>query len=337
MKSRRTDAPPKKSKSKKSCKLVEGFLLTSKNKLAAFITQTMAKLSFLVAALYALAIFGPVANAFSIGRLQTRLPEAKSMAHSAVSKIIPFENDDNNNIMMSQPAVVLPNKRNARIKSIAKAAFSFMLIASTITSVATPAYAKAAKATEEVVEHLHVGQKIANYFRSFGIPDLAVLAIISAMPVVELRGAVPVGVWMGLPITSVLPVCVLGNMAPIVPLLFLLRNDKLKKLMSPILSRAEKKSASLGVGSIEKQWASLAAFVGIPLPGTGAWTGAMGAFLLGMPTAVALSSIFTGVVSAGVIMTAITLAGKKGGIGALAALALITGREFFAGKEDDDE
>ena len=142
------------------------------------------------------------------------------------------------------------------------------------------------------------------------------------------------GVWMGLPITSVLPVCVLGNMAPIIPLMFLLRNDKLKKLMSPILSRAEKKSASLGVGSIEKQWASLAAFVGIPLPGTGAWTGAMGAFLLGMPTAVALSSIFTGVVSAGVIMTAITLAGKKGGIGALVALALITGREFIAGKED---
>jgi len=85
--------------------------------------------------------------------------------------------------------------------------------------------------------------------------------------------------------------------------------------MSPILSRAEKKSASLGVGSIEKQWASLAAFVGIPLPGTGAWTGAMGAFLLGMPTPVALSAIFTGVVAAGCIMTAITLAGKKGGIG----------------------
>lgn len=106
-----------------------------------------------------------------------------------------------------------------------------------------------------------------------------------------------------------------------------------RKLMSPILSRAEKKSASLGVGSIQKQWASLAAFVGIPLPGTGAWTGAMGAFLLGMPFAVALSSIFTGVVAAGCIMTAITLAGKRGGIGALAVLAIITGREFF-GKEE---
>lgn len=77
-------------------------------------------------------------------------------------------------------------------------------------------------------EHLHVGQKIANYFRSFGIPDVLVLAIISALPVVELRGAVPVGIWMGLPITTVLPACILGNMAPIVPLLFLLRSDKIK-------------------------------------------------------------------------------------------------------------
>mmetsp|Transcript_28581 Transcript_28581/g.42929 ORF Transcript_28581/g.42929 Transcript_28581/m.42929 type:complete len:304 (-) Transcript_28581:2236-3147(-) len=300
----------------------------------------MAKLSFLAAALCVLAISGPTANAFSVGRLQTRL-EAKSMsAQSAVSKITPFERDGNGQSTTIQPSlnkVAQPSKKTAHMKSIAKAALSFVVIASTITSVASPAYAKAAKATEEVVEHLHVGQKIANYFRSFGIPDLAILAIISAMPVVELRGAVPVGVWMGLPISHVLPVCVLGNMTPIIPLLFLLRNDKLKKLMSPILSRAEKKSSSLGVGSVEKQWASLAAFVGIPLPGTGAWTGAMGAFLLGMPTAVALSSIFTGVVSAGVIMTAITLAGKKGGIGALAALALITGREFLAGKEDGAE
>lgn len=44
--------------------------------------------------------------------------------------------------------------------------------------------------------------------------------------------------------------------------------------MKPILDRAEKKSASLGVATPAKQWAALAAFVGIPLPGTGAWTGA---------------------------------------------------------------
>lgn len=191
-------------------------------------------------------------------------------------------------------------------------------------------------AAVKMTEHLHTGQKVANFFRSFGIPDLGVLAIISALPVVELRGAVPVGIWMGLPITTVLPICVLGNMAPIIPILLLLRNATLKKLMAPILKRAEKKTSELGMGSPQKQWASLAAFVGIPLPGTGAWTGAMGAFLLSMPLATALSSIFAGVVSAGMIMSAITLAGKKGGIAALAILFLLTGIEFLRGEKNSE-
>jgi len=195
----------------------------------------------------------------------------------------------------------------------------------------------AATKAAPTVEHLHKGQIIANFFRSFGLPDIAILAIISALPVVELRGAVPVGVWMGLPITTVLPACVFGNMVPIIPLLYLLRNESLKKMMKPILNRAEKKSKSLGVGSLKKQWVSLAAFVGIPLPGTGAWTGAMGAFLLGMPTGIALSAIFSGVVTAGVIMSAITLAGKKGGIVALSALALFTANELLNGKSEESK
>ena len=92
----------------------------------------------------------------------------------------------------------------------------------TLTLFQAPALAKAG------VEHLHTGQKIANFFMGFGLPKWAVLATISAMPVVELRGAVPVGIWLGMPITQVLPICVLGNMAPIIPLLFLLRNEGLK-------------------------------------------------------------------------------------------------------------
>lgn len=197
---------------------------------------------------------------------------------------------------------------------------------------APPAFA----AGQQTVEHLHTGQKVANFFRQFGIPDLGVLAIISALPVVELRGAVPVGIWMGIPITTVLPVCVLGNMIPIVPLLFLLRNEWLKNAMAPILNRAASKTSELGIGSREKQWASLAAFVGIPLPGTGAWTGAMGAFLLNMPTALALSSIFTGVVSAGLIMSAITLAGRTGGVAALSVLVVVTAVNLMGSKEQDD-
>ena len=180
-------------------------------------------------------------------------------------------------------------------------------------------------------ETLHIGQKIANYFRTFGIPDLGVLAIISALPVVELRGAIPVGIWMGLPITTVLPICIFGNMIPIIPILLILQNKAIRNVMKPILNRAEKKTAELGIGSKSKQWVSLAAFVGVPLPGTGAWTGAMGAFLLGMPTVSAISSIFTGVVTAGLIMSAITLAGKNGGIAAIAALFAITGYELLKG------
>lgn len=287
----------------------------------------MAKLPLLacLCAVYSVDAFGVASRG-----LQTRV--GTGLVRSTTLKSVPIDNAHDVASINFAEASPVPRRHRKRtaLRSLAKSVLSFAVILSTITAISSPSAhaAKAAVDTAETVEHLHVGQKIANYFRSFGIPDLAVLAIISAMPVVELRGAIPVGVWMGLPIAQILPVCVLGNMAPIVPLLFMLRNDKLKSLMSPILSRAEKKSTILGVGSIQKQWASLAAFVGIPLPGTGAWTGAMGAFLFGMPYVVALSSIFTGVVGAACIMSSITLAGKKGGIAALAALALITGREL---------
>jgi hypothetical protein len=91
----------------------------------------------------------------------------------------------------------------------------------------SPGPAVAAKAVE-TVERLHTGQKVANFFMGFGLPKWAVLSIISAMPVVELRGAVPVGIWLGMSIAQVLPICVLGNMIPIVPMLYLLRNERLK-------------------------------------------------------------------------------------------------------------
>ncbi|CAM9659923.1 unnamed protein product, partial [Phaeothamnion confervicola] len=71
----------------------------------------------------------------------------------------------------------------------------------------------------------------------------------------------------------------------------------------------------------ENQALALTLFVGIPLPGTGAWTGAMGAFLLGMPFQKAMLSIFAGVAAAGTIMSALTLAGRTGAIVATAVLA----------------
>jgi len=223
------------------------------------------------------------------------------------------------------------NNKKVSFSKILKRSAMALVTLTLLTS--TPALA----AKKEAVEHLHTGQKIANFFMNFGLPKWAVLSTISAMPVVELRGAIPVGVWMGLPIQQVLPICVLGNMVPIVPLLFLLKNEAIKNLMSPILKRAEKKASGLGVGSVEAQWVALAAFVGIPLPGTGAWTGAMGAFLLGMPTPLALSAIFAGVVSAGCIMTALTLAGRTGGLVALSVLIAFALNELLFKKSKSQD
>jgi len=283
-------------------------------------------------------------NAFTVGTTRlsnNRIYNSPTVAHPSIQKCLlkksqlqTYDCQNFNDVNGEKRR----SKSQAVLQTLSKVALPLLMTAFTMSMTQQPAIAatkKAAETVAPVVETLHTGQKVANFFRSFGIPDLAVLAIISAMPVVELRGAVPVGIWMGLPLTTVFVACVLGNMAPILPILFLLRNESLKKMMKPILDRAAKKSKSLGVGSIEKQWVSLAAFVGIPLPGTGAWTGAMGAFLLGMPTAVALSSIFAGVVTAGCIMSAITLAGKKGGIAAISVLLLVTLKELLSKKKQD--
>ncbi|GMH86771.1 hypothetical protein TrST_g13166 [Triparma strigata] len=185
---------------------------------------------------------------------------------------------------------------------------------------------------------LHTGQKIAKAVSNAlpCLPQTGVLALISAMPVVELRGAIPVGLWMGLPLSTVFPLAIVGNMAPIIPMLLLLKSEPVQKLFAPLLTRAESKAGSIINAPADKQWAALALFVGIPLPGTGAWTGALAAFVLGMPLLTSLTAIFAGVVSAGVIMSAITLSGKKGGIAALAALFGYAGTKILGGSKKQD-
>ena len=182
-----------------------------------------------------------------------------------------------------------------------------------------PALAVAASAAG-AGEHLHLGQKIALKFSGTGLPQWAVLMLISMVPAVELRGGVPVGNWMGLSPLATLVICVIGNMVPIAPTLLGLRSNFVKKLAAPLLARAEKKLAGLPTG--QSRTLALALFVGVPAPGTGAWTGAIIAYLLDMPFGEAMGAIFAGVVLAGLIMTVLTLAGKTGALIALGALLL---------------
>ena len=132
------------------------------------------------------------------------------------------------------------------------------------------------------------------------------LFVISMVPLIELRGAVPVGIASGLPWHEVLPICILGNLIPIPIVLFFAEKllDFLAKL--PFL---EKFATRYKQGLYEKQdkvtkYArfGLFLFVAIPLPGTGAWSGAAIASLLKMKRSWAFVSIALGVAAAGVIM-----------------------------------
>merc|ERR1719408_701816 len=98
--------------------------------------------------------------------------------------------------------------------------------------------------------------------------------------------------------------CILGNMIPIPLILCALRQHQIQKLMRPLLNRASQKTEAVGA---HDRWVGVAAFVGIPLPGTGAWTGAMVAYLLGMDLHEATTSVLAGVCVAAAIMVGLTL------------------------------
>lgn len=113
---------------------------------------------------------------------------------------------------------------------------------------------------------------------------------------------------------------VLGNLAPILPLMLILRVRFVQALAARVLDRARKKAAA--VGNANSRAVALALFVGVPLPGTGAWTGSLVAFVLGMPFGQSFAALAAGVVMAASIMTVLCALGK---VGALVAGTLLVG------------
>ena len=133
--------------------------------------------------------------------------------------------------------------------------------------------------------------------------------LISMFPIVELRGAIPVGAAMGMNIFECYFIAVLGNLLPIPFILVFIKKilewmtkSKVKlfnKVSNKIILKAEKRSKKVNEASF---W-GLFIFVAIPLPGTGAWTGALVASLMGMRFKKSFLSIVLGVLVAGIIMT----------------------------------
>ena len=146
------------------------------------------------------------------------------------------------------------------------------------------------------------------------LKNYLLIFLISMVPIIELRGAIPIGLGMGLPVLPTYLLCVLGNMLP-VPFIYLFARKFLiwgyhKPLIGPIcrfcINKGEKGGRALEAKAGKGMTVALLLFVGIPLPGTGAWTGALIAAVLNMRLKRAVPVIFLGVVIAGCIITLLT-------------------------------
>ena len=145
--------------------------------------------------------------------------------------------------------------------------------------------------------------------------------LISMVPVVELRGALPyaLGPWMGqpLPLLQAYLICIIGNMLP-VPLIYLFARKLLEwgkntpligKPFTWCLEKGKKGGEALQKKAGQGLFLALMLFVGIPLPGTGAWTGTLAASILDMEFKESVLAVMFGVLLAGIIMLLLSTAG----------------------------
>jgi uncharacterized membrane protein len=147
-----------------------------------------------------------------------------------------------------------------------------------------------------------------------GVPPQVTVVILAMLPILELRGAIPwalAPIGGNLSVAQAVPLAILGNMIPIVPILlwlgpisdWLRRAPLLDRFFTWLFRRTRRKGRL-----VEKyQAVGLALFVAIPLPVTGAWTGAAAAFLFGIPFRQALPATLAGVCIAATVVTLATL------------------------------
>lgn len=143
------------------------------------------------------------------------------------------------------------------------------------------------------------------------IKEAVITFLMAMVPVVELRGAIPYGVLAGLSVPAAFVLAVLGNLAPIPILVVFTRkvfewlrtkSEGLDRMVSRLEAKAEKNKE---VVERYEFW-GLVILVAIPLPGTGAWTGALVAAMMDMRLKRAMPAIILGVLIAGVIVTTLT-------------------------------
>ena len=130
------------------------------------------------------------------------------------------------------------------------------------------------------------------------------------VPLIELRGAIPVAQGLGLPFLQSYIVCIIGNMLP-VPVIYLFARKVLEwgadkpligRFFTFCLEKGEKGGRKLQEKAGRGLFLALLLFVGIPVPGTGAWTGTLAASILDMDFKSSITAVMLGVLLAGIIM-----------------------------------
>lgn len=160
-----------------------------------------------------------------------------------------------------------------------------------------------------------IKSKIIVFLVTFFPKELAVF-LLATLPIFELRLAVPVGLLkFKMSVLEVYMLSVLGNMLPVIPLLYFLniffhRMENIPfygKIFQWWFKRVERKS------KIVQKWGfwGLVVFVSIPFPGTGAWTGSLAAVLVEMRFRKALFAIFLGVIIAGILVSSLSVAANQ--------------------------
>ncbi len=137
-----------------------------------------------------------------------------------------------------------------------------------------------------------------------------VIFLVSMVPLIELRGAVPISQIIGLPVVPSFIVCMIGNMLP-VPIIYLFARKVLEwgkdkpvigKFFTFCIKKGEEGGKKLQSKVGRGLFVALLLFVGIPVPGTGAWTGTLAASILDMDFKQTVAAVMLGVLLAGVIM-----------------------------------
>ncbi|GER55950.1 hypothetical protein STAS_33654 [Striga asiatica] len=198
--------------------------------------------------------------------------------------------------------------------------FVFWVLLWASVSIGLYAFSKDAKASAvaaaDSIRTSGFGLRVANALRASGWPDEAVVFALATLPVIELRGAIPVGYWLQLKPVKLTILSILGNMVPVPFIILYLKKfsifiagkSKIASRFLDILFKSAKEKA----GPIEEfQWLGLMLFVAVPFPGTGAWTGAIIASILDMPFWAGFWANFVGVVLAGLLVNLLVNLGLK--------------------------